>query len=168
MFKTSTLRLFTFSVGVVAVLAAVSLSGPGWALGSTPVTVVNPADIAKAEGIQQPYQAPLDCEFNGFTCDAQIQAPPTQRLVIEFVSATCALTASNQIVDVTLNTVVGGLSVSHYLIAQPPQGSSSSISQQVRIYADPSSTIEFFFRTSEGNSGKFCLISMSGQAVTVP
>jgi len=37
------------------------LGGPAWALGSTPVTVVNPVDIAKAEGIQQPYQQESAC-----------------------------------------------------------------------------------------------------------
>jgi len=36
MFKTSTFR-------VAATLAGICLCGPAWALGSTPVTVVNPA-----------------------------------------------------------------------------------------------------------------------------
>jgi hypothetical protein len=56
MFKHSTFR-------VAATLATMCLAGPAWALGSTPVTVVNPADIAKAEGIQHPYQAGIPCDF---------------------------------------------------------------------------------------------------------
>lgn len=81
-----------------AALTVICLSGPAFALGSTPVTVVNPADIAKAEGIQTPFQSSAGCvfssEFSGL-CFANIAAPASQRLVIEFVSAFCNVIGNN-------------------------------------------------------------------------
>ena len=48
-----------------------------------PTTVVNPADFAKAEGIQQPYQNSVFCsESNSATCSASFKSPTNQRLVV--------------------------------------------------------------------------------------
>src|SRR5262249_45395798 len=105
-----------------------------------------------------------------FQCKATITVPPTQRLVIEFVTGNCELNPGIQIAFVDLSTVVGGGSpVSHTLNAQPTQTSNSIISQQVRIYADPSSTIGFLALSGAGtNTGAVCDFSVSGQAVAVP
>lgn len=68
----------------------------------TPVIVTNPADIAKAEGIQQPYQAQAHCNFaKAFpdACNATITSPPSQRLVIEFVSVSCGLTSRVTVIN---------------------------------------------------------------------
>lgn len=163
MFKTSTFR-------AAATLAAICLSGPAWALGSTPVTVVNPSDIAKAEGIQHPYQAGIPCAFGATgipsSCSGSLTAPPAQRLVIEFVSATCGLNPGVAIIGATLGTSVSGSFVTHSFAAPAP--SSENLGQQVRLYADPGSTLEFSLDLSAVNPGGGCIVSVSGQAVAVP
>src|ERR1700757_2177834 len=69
---------------------------PARGLGSTPVTVVNPTDIAKAEGGQHPYHFRVDCNSlsapvgGEFGCGGVVSAPPNQRLAIEYVSGSCA------------------------------------------------------------------------------
>jgi len=161
MLKTSTL------LAAAAVLAAMCLSAPAWALGSTPVTVVNPADIAKAEGIQQPYSNIISCSFDKLFggCGAAITAPPSQRLVIEFVSGFCQFSnASNslRVVQLFVNTG-GGDEVGNILSIQAP----GTISQLVRLYADPSSQVRFDALAFSGDSGG-CFFTVSGQAVTVP
>jgi hypothetical protein len=160
MFKTSTFR-------VAAILAGICLCGPAWALGSTPVTVVNPADIAKAEGIQQPYSNIISCSFDKLFggCGAAITAPPSQRLVIEFVSGFCQFSnASNslRVVQLFIKTG-GGDEVGNVLSIQAP----GTISQLVRLYADPSSEVRFDALAFSGVSGG-CFFTVSGQAVAVP
>jgi hypothetical protein len=179
MFTITTLRRdFTFLVGVVTALAAFFLPGAAWAVGSTPVTVVNPADIAKAEGIQQPYQARTFCTFttsDPLNCLATISSPQSQRLVIEFVSGNCAIAASNgnNILTATIGTIIGGNFVDHTLAPQPPvptlQGTQFvNISQQVRLYADPLTIIQFHVNTVNPSTQENCQFNLSGQAVTVP
>lgn len=163
MFKTSTLR-------AAATLAAMCLSGSAWALGSTPVTVVNPADIAKAEGIQHPYQAgDILCNFSDISpdvCEGQLNAPATQRLVIEFVSAACGLVSGVTFTGATMQTTAGNVSVVHSLAAPAPP--SHNIGQQVRIYVDPASTMFFTVEMTGSNLGGLCTFSLSGQAIAVP
>ena len=161
----------TWTLGVAATLAAICLSGPAWALGSTPVTVVNPADIAKAEGIQHPFQAgEIVCSFSGFfldSCLGQMTTPPTQRLVIEFISVVCGLNSGVRIAGVSITTKVGpGQGVPHHLaIPAPP---ANAIGQQVRIYADPATTMSFNVETTADNPAAACIFSLSGQAIDVP
>jgi hypothetical protein len=165
MLKTSTFR-------VAATLAAICLCGPAWALGSTPVTVVNPADIAKAEGIQHPYQmGEIDCPFDPpflNACLGHLNTPPTQRLVIEFVSAACGLDAGVTFTRASITTNVGAgiQGVTHHLAVPAPP--SANISQLVRIYADPATTMSFSVETTANNPGAACIFSLSGQTIDVP
>jgi hypothetical protein len=166
MLSTSTLRRFGSAVGVAAALAALSLSAPAWALGSTPVTVVNPEEIAKAEGIQQPFQNTTSCTLISApaTCVATLPTPATQRLVIEFVSGFCDRSAVN-FFTINISTAAGG-SVTHFLVANPQLRVAAS--QLVRIYADPSTNIQFTVEAGDFDTGKLCQFTVSGQAVSVP
>jgi hypothetical protein len=142
------------------------------------VTVVNPGDFAKAEGIQQPYQTYATCSFGGGgfedqECDVTIQTPATQRLVIEFVTGQCSLVGNNGIYNAIIGTTAGGNFVAHYLAVQPRSfpapGNGTlqqTISQQLRIYADPLSTIEFNVFASGPNTPEVCFFTLSGQAVS--
>jgi hypothetical protein len=163
-----------FLAGVVALLAALSFIEGAWAQGS--VTIANPADIAKAEGIQQPYQASADCTFVERNCEVLIETPASQRLVIEFVSASCFI-PNNDFRLALIGTSVGGNTVLHFLSAQsrksasgfPAVGHELNISQLVRIYNDPQAGI--FLRILAWNpvtDFSNCGLSLSGQAVTVP
>ena len=131
-----------------------------------PVIVSNPADIAKAEGIQQPYQAKADCVFGKpypDACDATISTPPSQRLVIEFVSASCGL--ASRVTVIQLGPFVNGVQVFHKLV--PNLGYVAG--QQVRLYADQSSNILFNVLSSKPEGpGANCFFSISGQAISVP
>ena len=95
-----------------AALAAPSLA---FAIGSTPVTVVNPADIAKAQGIQQPYQVAIFCASGGVGCGGDLLLPSAQRLVIEYAPATAASTAEPSLADISITTNSGGAIASHYI-----------------------------------------------------
>jgi hypothetical protein len=159
---------------IAVVLTVICLSGSAWALGSTPVTVVNPADIAKAEGIQTPFAASSECTFSGFVCDGTIAVPPSQRLVIEFVTNECIVTGNNVISFPHIVTLLGGLHTQHTLIASAPVSNPGgtagvvTVSQLVRLYADAGSSVAFQFVSSGLNDGNVCDFSVSGQLVAVP
>jgi hypothetical protein len=174
-------RDFTFLLGVITALAGFTVAGTAWAVDSKPVTVVNPADIAKAEGIQNPHQAEATCIFIDnlpfSNCDAFIETPASQRLVIEFVSGACLMFTNNNVRAAGITTSVGGNSVTHILATQAPTSVSGfqggdeqevNISQQVRIYADAHTTIHLSVTTWNSNNIFSCGFSVSGQAVTVP
>lgn len=154
------------------------------AVGSTPVTVVNAGDIAKAQGIQQPFQATLNCSAAGgfgIRCFGSAVVPAGQRWVIEYVSANCRIDNGRQLLSQGyVATVLGGRSALHYLTIPDHVGafgdSGSAINvvqlgQPVRLYVDAGSSVSF----GAGTSGvsRFdgypnCDVSLSGQAVSVP
>ena len=154
------------------------------AVGSTPVSVVNPADIAKAQGIGQPFQAAISCSADGgfgIRCFGSAGVPAGQRWVIEYVSANCRIDNARQLMSQAfVSTGIGFRSMLHYLAIPDHVGavgdSGSGINvvqfgQQVRLYADAGSTLSFGAGTS--GSTPFtgypnCDFSISGQAVSVP
>ena len=154
------------------------------AIGSTPVTVVNPADIAKAQGIQQPFVSTINCSAAGgfgVRCRGSTSVPAGQRWVIEYVSASCLIDNSSQAVSsVYISASTGGSGTIHYLAIPDHIGavgdSGFSINvvqfgQAVRIYADAGSSVQFAMGTTgaTGFSGyPFCSAVISGQAVSVP
>lgn len=172
--------------GFVADIAALTLLAPstGWALGSTPVSVVNPVDIAKAQGIQQPFQSQINCNAAGgfgIRCSGAVALPPGQRWVIEYVSASCLLDNTRQTMSqVYVSTSIGGYAPLHYLAIHDrvgAQGDSGTvinvvqIGQPVRLYADAGTSVQFGMGTS--GVAQFagypnCSVSLSGQAVNVP
>jgi hypothetical protein len=163
MFKTSTFR-------AAATLAAMCLSGPAWALGSTPVTVVNPADIAKAEEIQQPYADAISCTFTnncpqfGNSCQGKASVPATQRLILEFVAGGCTQSRTINFIQIRTQFSADIFSdLGYQLVLQPPV---NPISQPVRLYAFPSTEISFFVSADPGAGS--CSLVFSGQAVAVP
>ena len=169
----------------LVVSAACALASPlALALGSTPVTVVNAADIAKAQGIQQPFQAGLNCNAAGgfgIRCSGSISVPAGQRWVIEQVSANCRIDNTRQLVSQAyISTTLGGTGLIHYL-AIPDHvgavGDSGSVinvvqmSQRVRLYADAGSGLSIGVGTSGATSFTGypnCEVTLSGQAVSVP
>jgi hypothetical protein len=149
-------RSWTLLVGVVVSLVAFALSGS-----------------AQAEPIH-PFQASAECNFNSLgVCEISTQIDRSKRLLIEFVTGTCGgLEKDTSIIDVHISTVVGGYPALHYFFVQSPPFPSyaqpHTISQQVRLYADAKSNINWFVRSSKASSIGSCLFSISGQAVTIP
>ena len=166
---------------IVSLACVPALAG---AVGSTPVTIVNPADIAKAEGIQQPFAASIGCDATGgfgIRCSGSTTVPAGQRWVIEYVSANCKIDNGRQLLSqASLTTRIGGTSMPHYLSIRDHAGAVGDfgsainvvqLGEAVRLYADAGSTVSF----SVGTSGAtpftgypFCDARLSGQAVTVP
>ena len=169
----------------LVVSAACALASPlALALGSTPVTVVNAADIAKAQGIQQPFQAGINCNAAGgfgIRCSGSISVPAGQRWVIEQVSANCRIdNTRQQLSQVYLSPTLSGGSILHYL-AIPDHvgavGDSGSVinvvqlSQRVRFYVDAGGSVGIGAGMSAATSFTGypnCDFSLSGQAVSVP
>jgi hypothetical protein len=160
---------------VAATIAAICLCGPAWALGSTPVTVVNPADIAKSEGIQHPYQTEVQCLFenNSNVCFTSFTSPTSQRLVFEFISGQCFLNSAQDLISLFISTTIGGQSAQHFISSPPSRtffgGMIVNFGQAVRIYADQNTTINFEANSSDfANSSNSCNLTISGQAIDVP
>ena len=118
------------------------------------------------------FQVELCDEIGGSTaCDSQTNSsgnsfvvPEGKRLAIQFVSGTCAAT-SGSYVTVELQTSVGSTTMDHEILLHPvPSTIISDMSQQVRIYADPSSTVHLFPSTGGGTAG-FCDLGISGYTV---
>ena len=172
MFKTSTCRVAATLAGI-----CLCLCGPAWALGSTPVTVVNPADIAKAEGIQHPYQNDVICDFSSGAqaCSASFTSPTNQRLVLEYISGNCGLASGLQLTQIGITTQLGEQFHTEQHLLAVPAGVTSfgaqefTFGQTVRLYADQNSTIEASAVANNLNSNvSFCRIVFSGQAIDVP
>jgi hypothetical protein len=125
-------------------------------------------DIAKAQGAQQPFGVQLSCKFNLFEqCVVNTPVPPSQRLVIEFVTARCETTTpSPSVASAFLSTAVGPNAVAVYFLRLQQQGPAQVVSELVKIYADPATTVTF---TAGANSqAGSCVVSLSGQQVGVP
>jgi hypothetical protein len=153
---------------------------PAWALGSTPVTVVNPSDVAKAEGIQHPYQTEVDCTFNNTNgCSiVPFNVPANQRFVFEYVAGACALPPGGMLTQVVVGTQAGGANAGHRLGITDHTGTADlttgsvvvSFGQTVRIYADPNTIVTATAVSPAGsnNGSQSCLFTFSGQAIDVP
>ena len=166
-------------------IAAVTVLAPSfaWALGSTPVSVVNPVDIAKAQGIQQPFQAQISCSANGgfgIRCFGTAAVPVGQRWVIEYVSANCKIDNTRQVVSqayvspgIGASTALHFLAIPDHVGAVGDSGSGINIvqfGQAVRLYAD-AGTVSVAVGTSgvsQFSGYPNCDVSLSGQAVSVP
>ena len=149
----------------------------GRGLGSAPVTVVNPADIAKAEGIQHPYQHEAQCGFGGgSSCVSSFNTPPNQRLVFEYISGVCAFPPGQKLSQVVVSTQAGGEGVTHRLGIIDHAGVADSdgtlvvpFGQIVRIYADQSTTVLVQGVGPRGTSNiQTCAFIFSGQAIDGP
>jgi hypothetical protein len=146
---------------------------------STPVTITNAAAIAKAEGIQHPFQAGLDCTAQAgvLSCDsAALQLPATRRLAIEYVSAVCTLVSTAQLSSVGVKTGLGSETpVTHALNHVDHPAPLGGVGPQhvaiaahtVKIYADAGSSVGFSATNVSGGEWK-CAFSLSGQLIDVP
>src|SRR5262249_46384258 len=142
------------------------------------VNIANPTPLAKAEGIQNPFQSSLDCTLSSATITCQLSNPPpaNRRVILEYVSAACTLAGPIVLLSGTINTAAESTEVVKHalLFTDRPLNDGSGrhvtgAAQVVKIYADKGSPITF---TGELNtttaenppSG----VKVSGQCVDVP
>jgi hypothetical protein len=92
------------------------------------------------------------------------RVPDGYRLVIEFVSA-IADTVADGLQRAWLITEVGGEQIRHSLAIEPKgwDSGSTTVSQSLRMYADPATAVEFYsWALPEGTSGR---VTISGYLV---
>jgi hypothetical protein len=203
-------------LAVATGLIAMTVPTQGWALGSTPVTVVNPAsspipvtgtvgvtgqvtvsgdvaitntpsvtvmnqlnpgEIAKALGVQTPFQKQVLINFPpaGRIESALLDVPSKQRYVIESVTAKCTSHNGQLLEYIGVVTTVGSDNVEHFIASSAQQVFDTSdnllyttINQPTRIYADPATQIiiEAAFNGISGlATHTSCTVTISGQAI---
>lgn len=129
-----------------------------------PSTVVNPADIAKALGIQQPvtFSLTFSAASGMVPTSTLYTVPSNQRLIIEYASGSCKLTNGANLNDLE----IGVLGLNFFPVNLPPLSTSGNFAHTVKIYADPASIIGL---NTNGSGGAFnCVATFSGQLVDVP
>jgi hypothetical protein len=155
--------------GVALALSAVGAVDTAEGREPVPVTLTNSsalsADIARAQGLDQPVGIPLSCSFNLGTCVTSFPVPASERLVIEFVTASCG-SALNSVFSARLTTTVGPNAPTAYDLRLHEQGPGQVISQVVKIYADAGTSLTFTALSDSQIGG--CTISLAGQEVSVP
>jgi hypothetical protein len=157
----------------VAVLAIAVLAAPVPALaqgkGSAPVTIIDPLPLPTRDAdnaLRNPFQ---DSLCTGVCSGrASTLTTPARPLVIEYISAWCTVSFGTSLTGLFIETTAGGKQVQH--VAGIPQATAQStsssvnvlnISQQVRIYAAPSSTVSMRADAIGGSSYR-CDINLSG------
>lgn len=165
---TRTARFVLVSAGVVAVAVMLSLTNAGPALAQTfkplmsmiindsdhpvPVVAAQPLPVIDAGAAAQPFQQFVR------SADSQVNVPEGKRLVIEFYSGTSSAPLTCQVramrIKTSLPTDADGFQINHSLIpvlttTSPFNG--YTISQPVRLYAGPSTTVIFSLLTTPQN-----------------
>lgn len=134
------------------------------------VTVTNPADIAKALGVQNAYSTEIQCEATNGPCVATFTAPSNQRLVLEYVGLHCGIAAPDQLTTVSVTATNAGTSIRSFIgfnsVVQGPVNSQSA-TQLTRIYVDAGTTVTVTFALS-ANTTANCGGGIQGQAINVP
>ncbi len=140
---------------------------------SPSVTISNPADIAKAMGVQHPITFMLT--FTNIGTNTNYTVPSNQHLIIEYAAGSCKLS------DASLdNLVIRAKSNSNDLFfpvnlpflastASNPQAL-GNFAHLVRIYADPASVISLATNGTGGGSNPsyVCFATLSGQLIDNP
>jgi hypothetical protein len=160
----------------VTLSGAVDLaSGSSVLVGNTTDGSGNPVPLVtrNADGpAGSAMQAELCDEIGGSTaCDSEtnssgssITVPTDERLVIQFASGKC-VAPSGSFATVELQTTVGGTTFDHEILLHPvPSSDFSEMSQRVRVYADPSSTVHLY-ETNGGSTTGYCTLGISGYTV---
>ena len=147
--------------------------------------IVNAADIAKAQGIQHPFQANVICgnsSSNGLAtfCDGSFAMPAKQRVVIEYVALECGIDTGEGLRRAFVNTVTTTLAEGGGGVGSAGQHSLNIvdhlgianfvvIGQLVRFYADPGTTVAVEAQETGSHAGSFlCTLDLVGQAIDTP
>ena len=168
--------------GSLAVQGAVTLA-PGTSV-NVNSSVQNPVRVRSVNDAIQPVQVSTTCSTSALGCLPNIYTVPVnKRLVIEYASMNvCVL--PGQSAQFSISTSVGGTSATHYLNTAPPAASPGSsaigcnsaaassttaVGQQIRLYADPGTTVTVEGARANGVNGNQAFsFSISGYLVDVP
>jgi hypothetical protein len=158
------------ALGILLVADLALSPSMAWAVGSTPVTVVNPTSAPVPttnanEPALQPFQATLFPHSSTSNEATDIfTVPAGKRLVIEYYSGQ-AQDTSGGAAGMVLTTTAGGTFVQYLVYTN--SNTTNAVNQLVRIYADPGSTVQAFaFNANATSCGGF--VTVSGHLVNVP
>ncbi len=145
-------------------------------------TEVDLVDNARSQEKSHPHQIGLTCNDTGLgiRCHNSILVPANQRLIIEYVSVSCLIDNTRQVLrSVNVITESNGIGIPHRLNIIDRVGvrgdsgtliNEVDVGQIVRLYADPGSTIQVAADTNEATSFSGypnCFFSLSGQAIDI-
>jgi hypothetical protein len=118
----------------------------------------------------QPFSADTDYFLPPFVAPNTVQVNPNveagKRLVIEYVSAKSALSLTDTLTDITIQTSTGF----HYFPMPPPNAANgvAVFSQRIRMYHDSGTPITVLVNRATGNGNGDFHISISGYVVNLP
>ncbi len=167
-------------VGVALVLFTAAGDRPARAVESKDVNVVNTPTVNARQsgawdvGIDR-VRIPFQKSLNFFIPDGEVLGvdqfvvPAGYRLIIEQVTSVTALPAGQTIYALKVTTTVRDVFAEHYI---PPTSTGSGVfigCQQVRLYADPETQVEFVaFRTGSASDALMTGGSISGYLIPTP
>ena len=174
-------RFFAVTASVGAVVLALSLSSAGPALAQTfkPVMslIINDAahpvpvvDVGTPAPSAEPFQHNVSSSVTG---SLSLPVPEGKRLVIEFYSGTAATPVPCAMAAMRIRTDVPEGPMQHSLLAvpvalgEPSDFNHYTISQQVRLYADPGTSVQFAAATLPTCPGTSFLGVVSGYLIDV-
>ena len=138
---------FRLQLGTVMLGALLSLATPSF-VSAAPVEVTNTplpvTDVDHAAHNRFQAQTNITTLANG-TITTNSFARPANIVVIEFVSGTCETNSATRILQLGIQTIAAGVTVTHGLALTLLFSDSTThyyaVSQQARIYSDPSTNI---------------------------
>ena len=140
------------------------------------VRVINTEAMpAKVRDVDNPARQPVHAEANcsddeGSACETVIFAVPAgKRLVIEYASMG-ARVSDVQVSRMGIRTTVGGQEILHRLPPTPPApavNSSTSTGEQLRLYADPGTSVSVVGAGTDSNGTGDFFFTISGHLVDV-
>jgi hypothetical protein len=157
----------TASVGAVVLVLSATSAGPALAQTFKPAMALiindtdHPVPVVDV-GTPAPAAEPFQHHVSSFVQETlSLTVPAGKRLVIEFYSGTAATHVPCTMAAMRIETNLSGTSMQHRLLAVPvPLGEPSefnpyTISQQVRLYADPGTSVQFAASTNPGCPADF-------------
>jgi hypothetical protein len=170
----------TGSAGVIALVLSLTSAGPAVAQTFKPVMsfiindASNPVPVVDVGAVVPASEEPFQHDVSSFVqASLSLQVPEDKRAVLEFYSGTAATAVPCAVAAIAITTNLGDGALQHRVAATPVvQGQASEfnqyvISQQVRLYAAPGTSIQFSPSTIPGCPTSFLGV-VSGYFIDVP
>lgn len=180
----SATRQFAFTTALALGAAIAGAPHAALALGSTPVTVVNPSlpvtvgnpddpsSFAKARNaIRHSFLLTKVCRFDDtVNCAAGFDFQATnanQAIIIEDASGLCVVATGHQLLDAQIDVSSGNVVNSLFLATPDHLGANGTIpfGQLVHLSLAPNTAINFSTEIDFFTAGIQCLLSVSGEAI---
>jgi hypothetical protein len=130
-------------------------------------TLTDPVRVRNVNDAIQPFQVTVSCLVPASACSAGgYTVPMGKRAVIEYVSGKANGSGSFDVAP-SLQTMTGGVTVEHELTSSTAPRGTSTWGQQLRLYADPGSSINPSVFTNPSTNANFTF-TISGYLVDVP